>query len=68
MPAALRHLVLVLGDQLNPDSMAFEGFDADAAAQLAVFLLGPGGDWIQGQVIALDGGFSAVRPMVKGAG
>lgn len=68
MPAALRHLVLVLGDQLNPDSMAFEGFDAEDAAQLAAFLLDPSGDWIQGQVIALDGGFSAVRPMVKGAG
>lgn len=27
MPAALRHLVLVLGDQLDPDSAAFEGFD-----------------------------------------
>lgn len=42
--------------------------EADDAAQLAAFLLGPGGDWINGQVIALDGGFTAVRPMVKVAG
>ena len=27
MPAALRHLVVVLGDQLNLDSVAFDGFD-----------------------------------------
>lgn len=38
---------------------------AEDAAALAAFLLGPGGDWINGQVIALDGGFTAVRPMVK---
>lgn len=42
--------------------------EAEDATQLAAFLLGPGGDWINGQVIALDGGFSAVRPMVKVAG
>lgn len=42
--------------------------EAEDAAQLAAFLLGPGGDWINGQVIALDGGFTAVRPMVKVAG
>ena len=42
--------------------------EADDAAQLAAFLLGPGGDWISGQIIALDGGFTAVRPMVKVAG
>ena len=42
--------------------------EADDAAGLAAFLLGPGGDWINGQVIALDGGFTAVRPMVKVAG
>jgi len=27
MPKKLRHLVLVLGDQLDPDSAAFDGFD-----------------------------------------
>lgn len=42
--------------------------EAEDAAQLAAFLLCPGGDWINGQVIALDGGFTAVRPMVKVAG
>ena len=42
--------------------------EAEDAAGLAAFLLGPGGDWINGQVIALDGGFTAVRPMVKVAG
>jgi NAD(P)-dependent dehydrogenase (short-subunit alcohol dehydrogenase family) len=39
--------------------------EAEDAAALAAFLLGPGGDWISGQVIALDGGFTAVRPIVK---
>ena len=34
-PAPLRHLVLVLGDQLNPDSAAFDGFDP---AQDAVWM------------------------------
>jgi NAD(P)-dependent dehydrogenase (short-subunit alcohol dehydrogenase family) len=42
--------------------------EAEDAAGLASFLLGPGGDWINGQVIALDGGFTAVRPVVKVAG
>ena len=42
--------------------------EAEDAAALAAFLLGPGGDWINGQIIALDGGFTAVRPMVKVAG
>ena len=42
--------------------------EAEDAAALSAFLLGPGGDWINGQVIALDGGFTAVRPMVKVAG
>ncbi|MCE2945378.1 MAG: SDR family oxidoreductase [Xanthomonadaceae bacterium] len=42
--------------------------EAEDAAALAAFLVGPGGDWINGQVIALDGGFTAVRPMVKVAG
>ena len=42
--------------------------EAEDAAALAAFLLGAGGDWINGQVIALDGGFTAVRPMVKVSG
>jgi len=42
--------------------------EAEDAAALSAFLLGPGGDWMNGQVIALDGGFTAVRPMVKVAG
>lgn len=37
---------------------------ADAAA-LAGFLLSDAAGWITGQVIGLDGGFSAVRPYVK---
>ena len=37
---------------------------ADAAA-LAAFLLSDDASWITGQVIGLDGGFSAVRPLVK---
>jgi len=32
MPRALRHLVLVLGDQLDADSAAFDGFDPTADA------------------------------------
>lgn len=37
---------------------------ADAAA-LSAFLLSDAAGWITGQVIGLDGGFSAVRPYVK---
>lgn len=34
--AELRHLVLVLGDQLEPDAAAFDGFDpAQDAAWMA---------------------------------
>jgi NAD(P)-dependent dehydrogenase (short-subunit alcohol dehydrogenase family) len=40
------------------------GEAADAAA-LAAFLLSDEAGWITGQVIGLDGGFSAVRPPVK---
>jgi NAD(P)-dependent dehydrogenase (short-subunit alcohol dehydrogenase family) len=40
------------------------GEAADAAA-LAAFLVSPASGWITGQVIGLDGGFSAVRPYVK---
>lgn len=39
--------------------------EAEDGAALAAFLLGPGADWINGQVIALDGGFTAVRPIVR---
>jgi NAD(P)-dependent dehydrogenase (short-subunit alcohol dehydrogenase family) len=39
---------------------------ADAAA-LGAFLLSPDAAWITGQVIGLDGGFSAVRPPVRTA-
>lgn len=40
--------------------------EADDAAGLAAFLVSSDASWITGQVIGLDGGFSAVRPLVKG--
>lgn len=40
------------------------GEAADAAA-LAAFLLSDQAGWITGQVIGVDGGFSAVRPLVR---
>ena len=39
--------------------------EADDAAALAAFLISDAAGWITGQVIGLDGGFSAVRPYVK---
>ena len=39
--------------------------EAEDAAALAAFLVSGGAGWITGQVIGLDGGFSAVRPYVK---
>jgi NAD(P)-dependent dehydrogenase (short-subunit alcohol dehydrogenase family) len=39
--------------------------EAEDAAALGAFLLGPDAGWVNGQVIALDGGFLAVRPMVR---
>ena len=39
--------------------------EAEDAAALAAFLVSAGAGWITGQVIGLDGGFSAVRPYVK---
>ncbi len=39
--------------------------DAEAAAALARFLLWPESQWITGQVLGLDGGFTAVRPPVR---
>lgn len=38
---------------------------ADDAAALAAFLISPRAAWISGQVIAVDGGFLAVRPTIK---
>lgn len=40
--------------------------EADDAAALAVFLVSNASAWLTGQVIGLDGGFTAVRPYVKG--
>jgi NAD(P)-dependent dehydrogenase (short-subunit alcohol dehydrogenase family) len=39
--------------------------EASDAAELAAFLISDAAGWISGQVIALDGGFLAVRPTVK---
>jgi NAD(P)-dependent dehydrogenase (short-subunit alcohol dehydrogenase family) len=39
--------------------------DAADGAAVAAWLLGPDARWITGEVIHLDGGFSAVRPMVR---
>ena len=38
------------------------------AASLAAFLVSDASSWITGQVIGLDGGFTAVRPLVRAAG
>lgn len=39
--------------------------EADDAAALAAFLLSDQSTWITGQVVGLDGGFRAVRPLVR---
>jgi NAD(P)-dependent dehydrogenase (short-subunit alcohol dehydrogenase family) len=39
--------------------------EADEAAALAAWLLGPESAWMTGQVLRLDGGFSAVRPYLR---
>jgi NAD(P)-dependent dehydrogenase (short-subunit alcohol dehydrogenase family) len=39
--------------------------DADDGAAAAAFLLSDAARWITGQVLHLDGGFSAIRPYVK---
>ncbi len=39
--------------------------EVDDAVALSAFLLSPESSWITGQVIGLDGGFSAVRPYLK---
>lgn len=41
--------------------------EADDAARLGMFLLSEEAGWVNGQVIALDGGFQAVRPLVRPA-
>ncbi|ODS62360.1 MAG: short-chain dehydrogenase [Arenimonas sp. SCN 70-307] len=41
--------------------------EAEDAAALGSFLLSEEAGWVTGQVIALDGGFQAVRPLVRGA-
>ena len=40
---------------------------ASDAANLAAFLISDQATWISGQIISVDGGFSAVRPYVKSA-
>ncbi len=40
------------------------GMPTDLAAA-AMWLLGDEAGWITGQILGVDGGFSAVRPMVK---
>mgnify|MGYP000905521311 CR=1 FL=1 len=40
--------------------------DAADGAAVAAWLLSPDARWITGEVIHLDGGFSAVRPLVRG--
>lgn len=40
---------------------------ASDAANLAAFLISNQATWISGQIISVDGGFSAVRPYVKSA-
>jgi len=39
---------------------------ADDVARAIVFLLDPANNWITGQVLAVDGGLSRVRPKMKG--
>ena len=39
--------------------------DATDGAEAAAFLLSEQARWITGQVLHLDGGFSAIRPYVK---
>jgi NAD(P)-dependent dehydrogenase (short-subunit alcohol dehydrogenase family) len=41
--------------------------EADDVAKLAAYLISDAAAWITGQIIAVDGGFSAVRPYIKSA-
>jgi NAD(P)-dependent dehydrogenase (short-subunit alcohol dehydrogenase family) len=38
---------------------------AEDVARAIVFLLDPENDWITGQVLAVDGGLSSVRPKMR---
>jgi NAD(P)-dependent dehydrogenase (short-subunit alcohol dehydrogenase family) len=38
---------------------------AEDVARAIVFLLDPANDWITGQVLAVDGGLSSVRPKMR---
>ena len=49
-----RHLVLVLGDQLNEDSAAFDGFDKRSDAVLMMELTEEA-DWVPQHKIRLAG-------------
>jgi NAD(P)-dependent dehydrogenase (short-subunit alcohol dehydrogenase family) len=60
----------LLGNERSQQNIAAQyplgnyGDAADGAA-VAAWLLSPDARWITGEVIHLDGGFSAVRPLVR---
>ena len=61
--------------QIIKNSMAFEASktmhalgrigNPDDIANAIIFLLNPENNWITGQVLAVDGGLSRVRPKMK---